>query len=196
MEVYDITKRVLLIVVSFTVLSTLTLWDPLPVFQPNETSYSAAESSALLPTLEQLGEVLSDVRLGPQRIFRPHDWNRLDFSAYTSGPLKEHGYTTRHVAADSWPDVVHTCVLIGTLFAEHTAWIPVEVTPNLGETHLTFGSIPTTISSIVTDSRRASDTTSALYRSQSPELRLTGTESEVWVARSPSMGETARDARW
>jgi hypothetical protein len=110
MEVYDITKRVLLIVVLFTVLSTLALWDPLPVFQPNETSYSAAELSALLPALEQLSEVLSDARLDPQRIFRPHDWSRLGFSVYTSGTLEEHGYTTRHVAADSWPDAVHTCV--------------------------------------------------------------------------------------
>jgi len=102
MEVYGVTKRVPLIVVLLAFLSTPALGDHLLVVQPNETSNPAAELAVLLPTLEQLDEVLNDTNLGSQGIFRPHDWNRLDFSAYTSGILEEHGYTARLVAADGW----------------------------------------------------------------------------------------------
>ena len=138
-------QRTLLTLALLAFLSTPALGDPLPVLQPNETSYSAAELTVLLSALERLDEVLNDANLGSQRIFRPHDWNSLGFSAHTSGTIEEHGYTTRLVAADGWLDGVHTWVLVGTLLSERTAWTPMESSPNLGEAQLTPSTIPTTI---------------------------------------------------
>ncbi len=140
------TQRTLLTLLLLTFPSTLALGDPLQVFQPIETSYSAVGLAVFLPALDQLGEVLNnDTNLGSQRIFRPHDWDSFGFSAYTSGTLEEHGYTTRPVAAGGWPDWVHMWVLVATLPSERTAWSPVEGSPNLGEARLTLGIIPTNI---------------------------------------------------
>ena len=111
------------------------------VLQPNTTAYSASEVSALTQAIATLTEALNDYDMASQRYFSANDWSSRDFAMYTAGVLSGKGYDALLVSGDSWPDGVHTWVLVGIPLGSKTAWVPVEAAPEAGQNQLVLGHI-------------------------------------------------------
>jgi len=115
-----------------------------PVLQPNTTAYSASEVGALTQAMTTLTEALNDYNMASRRYFSASEWSSRDFAMYTAGVLAGQGYNTLLANADGWPNGVHTWVLVGIPLGSKTAWLPVEATPEAGDTQQILGLIPST----------------------------------------------------
>jgi len=114
------------------------------VLQPNTTAYSVSEVASLTQAIATLTEALNDYDMASRRYFSPTDWGSRDFAMYTAGVLSEKGYDTLLVSGVGWPDGTHTWVLVGFPLTAKTAWIPVEATPEAGDSQQVLGRIPST----------------------------------------------------
>jgi len=121
------------------------------VLQPS--AYSASEAAALTQRIANLEKALADYTLGCRRMFGPDGWSSCDFAAYTAGILMGKGYKTILVSGPGWPDGVHTWVLVGLALDGKTAWVPVEVCPQMGRTQPILGKVPMTAASREFDPR-------------------------------------------
>jgi len=110
------------------------------VLQPNTTAYSATEVATLTQAIASLNDALADYNMGSRRYF-PNEWTSRNFAMYTAGVLSEKGYETVLVSGEGWPEGVHTWVLVGIPLGIKTAWIPVEASPEQGDSQQILGHI-------------------------------------------------------
>jgi len=97
-----------LIVLLFLLPATSVLGGDLPqVLQPNATSYTASEVTALTQAIATLTEVLNDYDMASRRYFSASDWSSRDFAMYTAGVLSEKRYETLLVSGDGWAGSLH-----------------------------------------------------------------------------------------
>ena len=112
------------------------------VLQPNTTAYSVSELAALTQEIATLTEALNDYNMASRRYFSASDWSSSDFATYTAGVLSEKGYETVLVSGSGWSDGVHTWALVGISLGTQTAWVPVEATPEAGQSQQVLARIP------------------------------------------------------
>ena len=113
------------------------------VLQPNTTAYSASEVATLTQAIATLEKALNDYNLASRHYF-PDEWTSRNFAMYTAGVLSEKGYETVLVSGAGWPEGVHTWVLVGVPLGARTSWIPIEATPEQGDSQQILGHIPST----------------------------------------------------
>jgi len=137
------TKRAFLFVLSLFLLTLPVLSDELPqVLQPNETAYSAFGVATLTQAIKALETTLNNYNLGSRRYFASDQWSSRDFAAYTAGTLSEMGYEAVLVSGPGWPEGTHTWLLVGIPLGGSAAWVPVEASPQAGQSQKTLGYIP------------------------------------------------------
>jgi hypothetical protein len=168
--------------------------DPPQVLQPNESSYSAEEVTALRAALDVLSAEVSAPTYASQKTFGLTGWGKwtsAEFAVYTAGVLAGRGYETQVVSAAGWADGVHTWVVVAVTVGERAAWIPVEASPELGSEQLCLGSIPVRSDPAgalrFDEAYRGFDHAEVLAENRAPTARLRGAtlvEVNTWVSFS------------
>lgn len=120
------------------------------ILQPDTTTYSETQITAIRQAIATLEVILNDASLGSQRSFVTGVWQSDDFAAYTAGSLTELGYETKLASHAVWADEVepgarHVWVLVRLPIIGSTAWIPVEPSPPPGRPQQSLGRVPRTI---------------------------------------------------
>ncbi len=120
------------------------------ILQPDTTTYSKTQISAIRQAIVTLEAILNDANFGSQRLFAADVWQSGDFAAYTAGSLTELGYATKLASHAAWADEVdpgtrHVWVLVCLPIIESTAWIPVEPSPPPGRRQQSLGRVPRSI---------------------------------------------------